>query len=172
MPIQSTHNRHTYPNLILDKKPAPRYDQLMTNALTAPAPEWLEIANLYLTLQSQERVAAELALPLHTVAETLARKDVRSYLNEIYLDTGYRNRHKLGDLLDQIIQSKLEEAAESGMYSGKDLLDIIALVHKMRMDEAKLQQSTTEIKQQTNVQINDAGGGNYGKLMERLINGS
>ena len=36
------------------------------------------------------------------------------------------------------------------------------------MDEAKLQQTTTEIKQQTNVQINDTGG-NYGKLMERLL---
>lgn len=140
----------------------------MTNALSAPAPEWLEIANTYLQLQSQERTAAELALPLHLVAETLARKDVRNYLNEIYLDTGYRNRSKLGDLLDTIIASKLEEAAETGMYSNKDLLDIIALVHKMRMDEAKLQQSTTEIKQQTNVQINDAGG-NYGKLMERLL---
>lgn len=140
----------------------------MTQALSAPAPEWLEIANTYLELQSQERVAAQLQVPLHLVAETLARKDVRTYLNEIYLDTGYRNRHKLGDLLDKIIESKLEEAVETGVYSGKDLLDIITLIHKMRMDEAKLQQTTTEIKQQTNVQINDTGG-NYGKLMERLL---
>lgn len=141
----------------------------MTKELSAPAPEWLEIANSYLTTQSADRTAAELGIPLHLVAETLARKDTRTYLNEIYLDTGYRNRSKLGDLLDTIIASKLEEAAETGVYSNKDLLEIITLVHKMRMDEAKLQQSTTEIKQQTNVQINEVGGGNYGKLLERLL---
>lgn len=137
----------------------------MTKALSAPAPEWLEVANDYLTSQSAEQTARNLSIPLHTVAETLARKDVRSYLNEIYMDTGYRNRSKLGDLLDRIIESKLEEAQESGMYSSKDLLEIIALVHKMRMDEAKLSVPET----QTNVQINTAIGGNYGKLMEQLL---
>ena len=137
----------------------------MTTSLTAPAPEWLEIANSYLTTQSIDRTAAELGVGLHLVSEVLARKDVRTYLNEIYMDTGYRNRNKLGELLDKIIESKLEEAAETGMYSSKDLLDIIALVHKMRMDEAKLGAP----ENQTNVQINTAIGGNYGKLMEKLL---
>ena len=67
--------------------------------------------------------------------------------------------------MDTIIASKLEEAAESGMYSSKDLLEIIALVHKMRMDELKLNTPDT----QTNVQINTSIGGNYGKLMEQLL---
>jgi hypothetical protein len=55
------------------------------------------------------------------------------------------------------------------------------MAHKMRMDEIKaqaelLKAETTNIRNQTNVQINDAalpfGQGNYGKLMEKLLNGS
>jgi hypothetical protein len=53
------------------------------------------------------------------------------------------------------------------------------MAHKMRMDEIKAQAelekaSSSSIKNQTNVQINEAipfGQGNYGKLMEKLLNG-
>jgi hypothetical protein len=65
------------------------------------------------------------------------------------------------------------------MYSNKDLADLLQMAHKMRMEELKAQQETeknsTRIANQTNVQINDAalpfGQGNYGKLMEKLLNG-
>lgn len=135
--------------------------------LIVPAPEWLEVANSYLVTQSAKDTAEALSVPLHVVTECLARKDVRDYLNQIYLDTGYRNRDRLGAVLDKIIESKLEEAVETGIYTSKDLLEILALVHKMRMEEIK--NSPVEIKQQTNVQINDASGTNYSKLMETLL---
>ena len=54
------------------------------------------------------------------------------------------------------------------------------MAHKMRMDEIKaqadlLKAESTNIRNQTNVQINDTalpfGQGNYGKLMEKLLNG-
>ena len=79
---------------------------------------------------------------------------------------GYRNKSKLAAVFDRIIESKLEEAAESGVYSSKDLAEILMMVHKMRMDEIKAQASP-KIENQTNVQIN--GEGNYGKLMEKLL---
>lgn len=135
--------------------------------LIVPAPEWLEVANSYLITRSAQTTADNLAIPLHTVIECLARKDVRDYLNQIYLDTGYRNRDRLGQVLDKMIDAKLEEAEETGIYTSKDLLEIIALVHKMRMEELK--NAPVEIKQQTNVQINDASGTNYSKLMETLL---
>jgi hypothetical protein len=135
--------------------------------LIVPAPEWLEVANSYLITRSAQATAEHLAVPLHTVIECLARKDVRDYLNQIYLDTGYRNRDRLGQVLDKMIDAKLEEAEETGIYTSKDLLEIIALVHKMRMEELK--NAPVEIKQQTNVQINDASGTNYSKLMETLL---
>jgi molybdenum cofactor biosynthesis enzyme len=78
-----------------------------------------------------------------------------------------------------MIQSKLEEAQETGMYSNKDLADLLQMAHKMRMDEIKAQtdaeKATTSIRTQNNVQINDGslpfGQGNYGKLMDKLLNG-
>jgi hypothetical protein len=53
------------------------------------------------------------------------------------------------------------------------------MAHKMRMDEIKAQADLekaegSNIRNQTNVQINDGipfGQGNYGKLMDKLLNG-
>jgi len=97
----------------------------------------------------------------------------------VYLDSGYRNKNNIASLLDEMIQSKLEEAQESGVYSSKDLADLLQMAHKMRMDEIKAQADLekaegSNIKNQTNVQINEGipfGQGNYGKLMDKLLNG-
>lgn len=134
-----------------------------------PAPEWLEVANSYLSYGSITDTARALQITPDVVIETLARKDVKGYLNAIYLDLGYRNRDKIGAVLDKMIESKLQEAEESGVYSSKDLADLLMMAHKMRMEEIKAQKDVTEIKQQTNVQINEAPNGNYGALMERLL---
>lgn len=140
------------------------------NSLPAIAPEWLEVANSYLSYGSITETARALAISPDVVIETLARKDVKVYLNAIYLDLGYRNRDKIGAVLDKMIESKLQEAEESGVYSSKDLADLLMMAHKMRMEEIKAQRDApTEIKQQTNVQINEALPGNYGALMERLL---
>ena len=74
-----------------------------------------------------------------------------------------------------MIASKLEEAQETGVYSSKDLADLLQMAHKMRMDELKAQteaEKTTGVRSQTNVQINEGvpfGQGNYGKLMDKLL---
>jgi molybdenum cofactor biosynthesis enzyme len=90
---------------------------------------------------------------------------------------GYRNRNNIASVLDEVIASKLEEAKESGVYSSKDLADLLSMAHKMRMDEIKAQTElekaqASNIKTQNNVQINSEvpfGQGNYGKLMEKLL---
>ena len=95
----------------------------------------------------------------------------------MYLATGYRNRFKLANALDDIIERKLEEAEESQIYTNKDLADLLQMAHKMRMDEIKAmaeleKAKSSSIKNQTNVQINSEmpfGQGNYGKLMEKLL---
>ena len=66
---------------------------------------------------------------------------------------------------------------ESEIYSNKDLADLYALAHKMRMDEMKAQTElekakASQIKTQNNVQINAEvpfGQGNYGELMKKLL---
>ena len=134
--------------------------------LTKLAPEGFDIANAYLELGSAEEVANALQLPLHTVSETLTRRDVKDYLDGIYLDMGYRNRNKLGALMDKIIESKIKEAEETEVYTSKDLLEVLQMAHKMRMDELKVQEKP---QIGTNVNIANFGEGNYGKLMQKLL---
>ena len=111
------------------------------------------------------------------VVELLNKREVKKYIDTVYLDLGYRNRNNIGRLLDEMIESKLEEAQESGVYSNKDLADLLTMAHKMRMDEIKAQADLEKaqagnIRTQNNVQINSEvpfGQGNYGKLMEKLL---
>jgi hypothetical protein len=131
------------------------------------APENLEVANAYLSSGDALTAANRLGITPDRVHEVLAKSDVKEYVNSVYLDQGYRNRFRLAELLDEIIENKIQEAREAGVYSSKDLVDIIALAHKMSSDATK---QTMTIKQQNNVQINSPfGEGNYGKLMEKLL---
>ena len=123
-------------------------------------------------------VSDYLSVSENKVVETLNKREVKKYIDSIYLDLGYRNRNNIASLLDEMIASKLEEARESGVYSNKDLADLLQMAHKMRMDELKAQTENEKaengsIRNQTNVQINNEGlpfgSGNYGKLMEKLL---
>jgi len=138
--------------------------------ITKISPEGTDIANAYLTLGSIAAVAKDLEVSEYKVVEILNKNEVKRYIDAIYLDQGFRNRNKIAEVLDTMINSKLEEALESGMYSNKDLADLLMMAHKMRQEEIKAQQTNTNIKTQTNVQINDAFGGssNYGKLLKEL----
>jgi len=133
------------------------------------APENLEVANAYLSTGSALTAANQLGVTPDKVYNVLEKSEVKEYVNSVYLDQGYRNRFRLADLLDEVIEKKLEEARESDQYSSKDLVDIIALAHKISEDHKKTSTTATNIRQQ-NVQINSPfGEGNYGKLMEKLL---
>ena len=149
----------------------------MAKELTTISPEGLEIANSYLQFGNIRGVCDYLQVPEQQVVEVLNKREVKKYIDTVYLDMGYRNKNNIATVLDEMIASKLEEAQDSGVYSSKDLADLLQMAHKMRMDEIKAQadlekaQSST-VKNQTNVQINEAvpfGQGNYGKLMEKLL---
>src|SRR6056300_2085721 len=149
----------------------------MAKDLTTISPEGLEVANAYLQYGNIAAVSQAMALSENVVAETLNKREVKQYIDTVYLDTGYRNRNNIASVMDQMIASKLEEAEETGIYSKKDLADLMQMAHKMRMEELKaqadLEKVSTSIKNQTNVQINESvpfGQGNYGKLMEKLLN--
>lgn len=149
-----------------------------TKELTTISPEGLEVANSYLQFGNIRAVCDYLSVPEDRVVETLNKREVKKYIDSIYLDMGYRNRNNIASLLDEMIASKLVEARESGVYSNKDLADLLQMAHKMRMDELKAQTESEKaengsIRNQTNVQINNEGlpfgSGNYGKLMEKLL---
>lgn len=131
------------------------------------SPEDIEIANAYLQLGEIAKVADYMSIPQHKVVEMLAKKEVKRYLDNVYLDLGYRNRDKIAAVMDKIIESKLEQAEETGLYSNKDLVEIMQIAHKMRMDEIKAQNERQG--SQTNIQVNNDFGSNYQKLMDSLI---
>jgi phage terminase small subunit len=141
------------------------------------SPEGLTIANTYLEVGNVPAVCARLKMDTAKVSEILNKREIKAYIDQVYLDTGYRNRFKLANSLDDLIERKLEEAEESQIYTNKDLADLYVMAHKMRVDEMKAmteleKAKASNIKNQTNVQINadlPFGQGNYGKLMEKLL---
>ena len=136
------------------------------------------MANTYLQYGNIREVCNYLCVSEDKVVAILNKREVKQYIDTVYLDIGYRNRNNLASVMDDMIASKLEEAIETGIYSKKDLADLLQMAHKMRMDEIKAQaelEKATTVRNQTNVQINEGipfGQGNYGKLMEKLLNGN
>ena len=149
----------------------------MSKEISTISPEGLEIANCYLQFGNIRAVTEYMGVSEDKVVALLNKREVKKYIDTVYLDLGYRNKNNIGSLLDEMIQSKLEEAQVTGVYSSKDLADLLQMAHKMRMDEIKaqaelLKAESAQIKNQTNVQINESlpfGQGNYGKLMEKLL---
>jgi len=144
---------------------------------TRISPEGLEVANAYLELGNIQAVCIRLKLDEGECSEILAKREVKGYIDQVYLDTGYRNRFKLATALDDLIDRKMEEAEESEIYSNKDLADLLQMAHKMRMDEIKAQADlekakASNVKNQINIQNNGDvpfGQGNYGELMKKLL---
>jgi len=144
---------------------------------TKMSPEGLEIANSYLEHGSIPAVASKLRVSQNEVSEVLNKREIKQYIDTVFLDTGYRNRFKLAETLDMLIEKKLEESEETQMYTNKDMADLIQLAHKMRMEEIKAQTEMEKakamtVKTQVNIQDNSGspfGQGNYGELIKKLM---
>lgn len=138
------------------------------------SPEALEVANCYLQVQDLDDAALQLDIPKEQVSQILSRREVKSYIDNVFMNLGFNNRFKLRKAMDAIIKKKFQDLEESETGSSKDIAELIALSHKMSMEELsrqieleKLRQST--IKTQTNIQINDGGGNKYDALIQRLL---
>lgn len=146
----------------------------MANNIIPINPENLEAARLHLNGYNVDQIALELDItPIHA-SQILQSREVKKYIDHMYLEAGYRNRGKLAEVMDRIIDKKLLELEEADVGSTKDIADLLALAHKMRMDEIKAQADHEKVaapKQQTNIQINETpfGAQNYGKLLEKLL---
>jgi len=144
---------------------------------TKMSPEGLEIANSYLEHGSIPAVASKLRVSQSEVTEILNKREIKQYIDTVFLDTGYRNRFKLSETLDMLIEKKLEEAEETQIYTSKDMADLVQMAHKMRIEEIKAQTEMEKAKAQTvktqvNIQDNSGlpfGQGNYGELIKKLM---
>jgi hypothetical protein len=139
------------------------------------SPENLEVANCYLATQSIMEVSRLLELPTHIISDILARRDIRAYVDNVFMDVGYNSQFKITGIMDEVIEKKLQEMAEADIGSSKDIIEILTLRHKMNMDyldkQIKLEAlKNGNVKNQVNVQVNDmAGGTNYSALLQKLV---
>ena len=142
------------------------------------SPEALEVANAYLQLNDARKVATELDLDPETVTSLLAKREVKSYIDSVFFDSGYNNRFLMRRAMDALIKQKFSELEESQTGSTKDIAELLQMSHKMSMDlldrEIQLEKAkqATGPQKQVNVQINDAlDGSKYSQLVQRLITG-
>jgi orotate phosphoribosyltransferase-like protein len=142
------------------------------------APEALEVANCYLQVNDARKVAQELDLDVETVTSILQRREVKTYIDSVFMDSGYNNRFLMRRAMDALIKQKFSELEEAGTGSQKDISELLALSHKMSMDlldkEIQLEKirAGTAPSKQVNVQINEGlDGSKYSKLVQQLITG-
>lgn len=124
-----------------------------------------------------DATAKALNMPKEGVVKIYNRPEVKTYISTLFNESGFRNKHKLFMLLDKIINMKIDQMDETGLGSDLDIIDILKIAHKMKMDEMKMEVELEKVKQagnkvvanQTNVQvINDP---NYASLVHKLAGG-
>ena len=142
------------------------------------SPEALEVANAYLQLNDAHAVAQELDLDPEVVTNLLARREVKTYIDSVFFDSGYNNRFLMRKAMDALIKQKFSELEESQTGSTKDIAELLQMSHKMSMDlldrEIQLEKArvATGPQKQVNVQINEGlDGSKYSQLVQRLITG-
>ena len=149
------------------------------NQLADPAaeirvsPEAMEVATMYLETASIEDTAAALGIDKEQVTYYLGKKEVKRFVDTVFLDQGYFSRHKLQDAMTKIIELKMQELEEAEIGSTKDIADLVVMAHKMRMDEIKAMQNETKDTGTKVLVANGAGafGNNYDDLMGKLMKG-
>ena len=64
------------------------------------SPEALEVANTYLQLQDMDKAADELGMPKEMVSQILGRREVRAYVDNVFMNVGFNNRFKIRAAID------------------------------------------------------------------------
>lgn len=137
------------------------YSEQLNSALEAPSldPAVLTVANEYLSGESIDTIAKNHALTMDQVTAIIERKDVRSYVDSVYLSQGYLNRVKRLALINRVVDKKMQEAIESDVYSKKDLLDWMKLLNDME----------TSARPKRDVGVAIQVNNNYDSLMKDLL---
>lgn len=110
-------------------------------------PEQQIVVDKYLQLKDPHETAQALRTSKDKVLTILRKASSKKYIDQYYLESGYANKHLLQETLDKMITAKLEEAEESGIYSKKDLADLLELSHKFRIAEEKLMMERMKLDQ-------------------------
>lgn len=132
-------------------------------SLDTPAldPVLLSIANDYLAGKSIPEIAETYRISPDRVTSTLEKREVKTYIDSVFASQGYLNRSRRIALINAVIEQKVADALETGIYSKKDLLDWMKHLSEVEASIKPVQKGPAVA-----VQIN-----NYDKLMQDLMNG-
>jgi hypothetical protein len=67
----------------------------MSKEVATISPEGLEVANCYLQFGNIRAVCDMMQVSEYKVTELLNTREVKKYLDTVYLDLGYRNRNNI-----------------------------------------------------------------------------
>lgn len=143
-------------------KPITTTVEALNRTLEAPAldPVVLALANDYLSGKGVEEIASEYGISEDRVTAVIEKKEVKNYIDSVFATQGYLNRIKRINLINQVIDQKIQEAVETGIYSKKDLLDWMKHLQEVETSLKPKQPQGPAVA----VQIN-----NYDKLMKDLM---
>ena len=133
----------------------------LNRTLEAPPldPVMLALANDYLSGKGIDELAEEYGISEDRVTSVIEKKEVKNYIDSVFATQGYLNRIKRINLINSVIDQKIQEAVETGIYSKKDLLDWMKHLQEVETSLKPKQQGPAVA-----VQIN-----NYDKLMRDLM---
>lgn len=138
------------------------YSDNLNASLDAPEldPQHLLVANELLTGKNVYQIAEEFGMSPDRVSAICERAETKRYVDSVLMSQGYLNRSRRLQLINRVIDQKLEEALDTGMYSKRDLLDWIKLLNEMDRDNKPKGPTTA-------VQINQ--NNNYTNLLQDLF---
>lgn len=140
------------------------YSDNLNSSLDAPEldPQHLLVANELLAGKTIPQIAESYGMSADRVTAIVERSDTKRYVDTVIMNQGYLHRSRRLNIINKVIDEKLMEAAETGMYSKKDLFDWIKLLNDMDRDSRPKQPTTA-------VQVNNTT--NYTTLMQDLFKG-
>ena len=137
------------------------YSDNLNAALDAPEldPQHLVVANELLGGKSIPSISEATGLSVDRVTAITELDEVKRYVDAVYMSQGYLNRVRRMQVINRVIDEKLAEAADTGVWSKRDLLEWMKLLNDM--DKTSKPKTPT-----TAVQVNN----NYTTLMQDLFN--
>jgi hypothetical protein len=139
------------------------YSDNLNAALDAPEidPQHMVVANEMLCGLSIPQISELTGLSNDQVTAIAERSEVRRYVDAVYMSQGYLNRVRRMQVINKVIDEKLAEAAETGVYSKRDLLEWLKLLNDMDRDaRPKAPITAVQVNNHTN---------NYTSLMQDLL---
>lgn len=140
------------------------YSDNLNASLEAPEvdPKHLLVANELLSGKSIPQIAEQYCVTNDQITAIVERSEVKRYIDSVYMSQGYLHRSKRLQVINKVIDEKLAEAATTGVYSKRDLLEWLKLLNDMERDTRPKQPTTA-------VQVNQTN--NYSALMNDLLKG-